>query len=78
MLTSDDTFKVLHLTGHLVNVVQPRNLNQPSDIVRVEFVMDDPFSELVPFVWGAAIDTDPPLAILRHLSWHNGHAVGRT
>lgn len=49
-LTPHDVFECIHLTCGFVDFVQPRDLNEPSDVVRQELVVDDPFSQLVPFV----------------------------
>ena len=49
LLTPDDFFEIFDSSTLLEDVVQSRNLNEPSNIVRKEFVLDDPFRKLVPF-----------------------------
>lgn len=49
-LTSNDVLEILDHTSSLVDIVETRDLDEPSDVVRDEFVVDDPFGELVPFV----------------------------
>lgn len=47
--TPNDILKRIDETAGFVHFVQARNLDEPSDIVRDELVMDDPFGEFVPF-----------------------------
>jgi len=49
LLTPDDFFEIFHSSTLLENVIQSRDLNEPSNIVRKEFVLDNPFRKLVPF-----------------------------
>ena len=48
--TFDYIFKVLDLARYLVDIVKSRHLNEPPDVVRVQFVVHYPFGELVPLV----------------------------
>jgi hypothetical protein len=48
--TLHDLFKVVNQAATFEHLVQPRNLDEPSDVVRHKFVVDNPFGELVPFV----------------------------
>ncbi|KAH3683267.1 hypothetical protein WICPIJ_005736 [Wickerhamomyces pijperi] len=54
----------VYLVGLLVDVVQSWNLNQPSDIVTDQVVVNDPRSKLVPFINRTTIDGD---TVLTHL-----------
>ena len=62
--TFDDILKRLQLPTQFVNVVEPRDLDEPANIVGVELVVDDPAREFVPLVWRASIYTDAPFAVL--------------
>ena len=57
-LTRHYLLERLDTTTLLEDVVQSRNLNQPSHIVREQFVLDDPLRELVPLRLAATVDTD--------------------
>ena len=48
-LTPDDVFEVVHQSTAFEDLVQSGYLDKPSDIVRNEFMVDDPFSKFVPF-----------------------------
>ena len=41
--------KVLYELVAFVNIIEPGDLNEPSDIVRVYVVIDCPFCQFVPF-----------------------------
>ena len=56
----DDLFIAVHLTVGFVHAKESGNLYEPSHIVRDQFVINDPSSELVPFIDGSAINRDPP------------------
>lgn len=43
MLTGNNILKGFDRTVGFIDFVQTRNLDQPSDVVGVEFVIDDPF-----------------------------------
>lgn len=62
--TVQDVFETPNCPCLLVYVVQPRNLYQPTDIMREQPVRDDPFGELVPLISLATVYADPPLAVL--------------
>lgn len=64
VLTDDNILELLNGTVRLVNVIQARNLNKPSDVVRKKLVVDNPSSELVPFVGRSAVYAQPPFTIL--------------
>jgi hypothetical protein len=50
LLTLDDILEIFDQAPAPEHLVQPRNLDEPSDVVRDELVVDDPFRELVPFL----------------------------
>jgi len=52
----------------LVNAVQTRYLDEPPNVVAKEFVVDNPFGELVPLRGRAAVDADSPFAVLPSMS----------
>ena len=56
----DDLFEGVHLFVGFIHAEQSRDLYEPSYIVRDQLVIDDPSSELLPFVNGSAIDGDSP------------------
>jgi hypothetical protein len=60
----DDLLKVLDRLGGLVDVVQTRDLDQPTDVRREQLVVDHPVGQLVPLVLGTTIDRD---TVLGHL-----------
>lgn len=62
--TDDDLFKRLHDTGSFVHIVQSRDLHQPSHVVRVKFVGDDPLGQFVPFIRRLSVNADPPFTVL--------------
>ena len=82
--TYDNVFECFYGSVRLVNFVQTRNLDQPSHVVRIELVVDDPFRELIPFILGTAVYADPPFAILIlalfeicHDLWDERQLVGK-
>lgn len=62
--TPHDITKVFNLLGALENLVQSRDLNEPSQVVRKQFMLHDPFGELVPLVDVSSVDAQPPLDVL--------------
>ena len=48
-LTPDNIFEIVHQSTAFEDLVYPRHLEEPSDIVRHQFMVDDPFSQFVPF-----------------------------
>jgi hypothetical protein len=64
LFTVKDVGKSVDIPTFLVDAVETRNLNEPPYVVAVEFVVDDPFRELVPFAGRTAINADPPFAVL--------------
>ena len=64
-LTLDNVLERVDRAVLLVDVVQTRHLDEPAHVVRVETVVDNPARELVPLVRVAAVDADPPFAILQ-------------
>jgi hypothetical protein len=50
LLTLDNVFEVLDETCSFVDFIQPWHLDEPSDIVRDELVVDYPFGEFIPFI----------------------------
>ncbi len=65
-LTTNDVFKCLNRAVGFVNLVKSGYLNQPTNVVRVELVIHDPFRKFVPFIRGMAVYTDTPFNILNH------------
>ncbi len=62
--TDNDILKGLDRSIRLVHVIQSRDLDEPSDVVRVELIVDDPLCELVPFVRGPTVDAESPFTVL--------------
>ena len=62
--TTYDTFKVFDRPVLLEEVIQTRDLYEPSHIVRVNFVVHHPSREFIPFIHISAINTDTPFTIL--------------
>lgn len=60
----DDLFKIVHQAGRLVDVEEARHLDQPSDVVGKQLVVDDPSGKLVPLVYCASIYRDTPFGHL--------------
>mmetsp|Transcript_21054 Transcript_21054/g.50002 ORF Transcript_21054/g.50002 Transcript_21054/m.50002 type:complete len:310 (+) Transcript_21054:1428-2357(+) len=57
--------EVVHILDRLaMDVIQPRDLDHPSVVVAVEFVVVDPRGQLLPLVLVAAVDRDPELCHL--------------
>lgn len=48
--TADNILETVDQPLTLVNFIQSRNLNQPSNIMRDELIVDDPFCKIIPFV----------------------------
>jgi hypothetical protein len=63
-LTPNDVTEVFDLLRSFEYFVQSRNLNEPSQIVREQFVVNNPFCKLVPLVDVSSIDTQTPFDIL--------------
>jgi hypothetical protein len=63
-LTPEDVLEGLDAPCCLVYIIQPRNLDEPPDLVSDDLVVDHPLRELVPLVEAAAVDREPPLAEL--------------
>lgn len=53
--TVDDLFEVVDVAALLEDVVESGDLNEPSDVVGEELVVDDPFGKLVPLA-GVAVN----------------------
>lgn len=67
-LTLNNLCEVFHQAGLSIDVVETWDLNQPSNVMREEFIVDDPFGQLVPFCDAAAVDADAPFAVLQVLA----------
>ena len=50
-ITFHDVLEIINLPSALVHFVQSRYLDEPSNIVRDELIMNDPFRELVPLFY---------------------------
>ena len=50
--------------GRFVDVIQTRNLYEPTDIVRVDLVIDNPLGKIVPFLLRTTINRN---TVLGHL-----------
>lgn len=48
--TADNILETVDQPLTLVNLIESRNLNQPSNIVRDEFIVDDPLCKIIPFM----------------------------
>jgi hypothetical protein len=64
ILTVQELREVVDSSISFVDVVKSRNLNEPANIVRVQLVLYNPFSELVPLSWRATIDANAPFTVL--------------
>ena len=62
--TNDDIFEIPYRVVGLVHLIQAGDLNQPTHVVRVELIVNNPLGKLVPFTCGSSVDTDTPLAVL--------------
>jgi hypothetical protein len=62
--TPNDVLEGVNRTVLLVDIVQPGDLNQPTNVVREQLVVDDPLREFVPLVIFTTVDTNAPFAIL--------------
>lgn len=67
-LTPNNVLEVVDLLGALEHFIQPRYLDEPSQIVREQLVFHHPFRQFVPLVYVAAINAQPPFHILEGLS----------
>jgi hypothetical protein len=56
--------KVLDQAASFEHLIQARHLDKPTDIVRDELVVDDPFRQLVPLVEVTAVNGQTPLRVL--------------
>jgi len=63
-----DVRESVDVAALLVDAVQARYLDQPSNVVAEEFVVDNPFGKLVPLGGRAAIDADSPFAVLANVN----------
>lgn len=66
-LTDNDILKGIDKSALLVHIIQPGYLNEPSYIVGVQFVVDDPFCQVVPFAGRSPVYADTPFTILAHV-----------
>lgn len=48
--TADNILEAVDQPLPLVNFIQSRNLNQPSNIMGDELIVDDPFCKIIPFI----------------------------
>ncbi len=62
--TADDDLERLDGPALAVDVVQPRDLDEPAHVMREQLVVHDPARELVPLVRRAPVDADAPFTIL--------------
>lgn len=62
--TLNDLFEILDSPVRLINLIQSRDLNEPSDIMTEQSIIDDPRRQFIPLLSAASIDTNP---ILCHL-----------
>ena len=62
--TFQDIFERLNHAALTIDIVQAWYLDEPAHIVRVQLVVHNPASELVPFILRAPVDADAPFAIL--------------
>lgn len=65
-LTINDVFKGLNWAIGFVNLVKSGYLNQPTNVVRVDLVIHDPFRKFIPLIRGMTVYTDTPFNILNH------------
>lgn len=56
----NDLLEVVHEASGLVHIVQTRDLDEPPHVRREKLIVDDPSSQLVPFLQVATIDGDAP------------------
>lgn len=71
-LTSDDILEGVYRAIVFVHVVQPRDLDEPSYIVREQLVAYNPTGKLVPLVGIAPVDAHAPFRILQRVSTSHG------
>jgi hypothetical protein len=64
-LTDDDLFESFYRASLLVDLIKSRDLDEPTNIVREQIMIDNPFRELVPLIHRSTINTDTPFAVLR-------------
>ena len=62
--TTYDTFEVFDRPVLLEEVIQTRDLYEPSHIVRINFVVHHPSREFIPFIHISAINTNTPFTVL--------------
>ena len=60
----NDFCKVFYKLVTFVNIIEPGDLNEPSNIVRVYVVIDSPFRQFIPFRSRTAIDWNPEFQVL--------------
>ena len=56
----NDLLEGVHCARVFVHVIKARDLDEPADVGRVQFVVDHPSGESIPLIQAAAVDTDPP------------------
>jgi len=49
-LTSNDLFEIFDSSTLLEDVVETRDLNKPTNVIREKFVFDDPLGKFVPLL----------------------------
>ena len=54
----------IHRSVLLIDIVEARDLDEPTNIMGKYFVVYDPFSKLIPFVDITTIDANSPFAVL--------------
>ena len=57
----DDLLKIIHQSSGFVDIEEPRNLYQPSDVVGEKLVVNNPSGKFVPFINTPSVDGDTPL-----------------